>query len=75
MCKTGKDMQSTFFVKLKNLGQSDDHMQRGRKEIEVGWVCLYGILKYMGRFVVKLKVIKYKKDFFYYLSSHPDLGL
>ena len=29
----------------------------------------------MGRLIVKLKAIKYKKDFFCYLSSYPDLGL
>ena len=28
----------------------------------------------MNRLVVKLKVIKYKKDFFYYLFSYLDLG-
>ena len=31
-------------------------------------------LKCMGRLIVRLKTIKYKKDFFYYLSSYPDLG-
>ena len=32
-------------------------------------------LKGMGRLVVKLKTIKYNKDFFCYLSSYtPDLG-
>ena len=28
----------------------------------------------MDRLVVKLKAIKYKEDFFYYLSSYLDLG-
>ena len=32
-------------------------------------------LKYIGRLVIKLKVIKYKKDFFCYLSFYPDLNL
>ena len=31
-------------------------------------------LKYMGRLIVRLKAIKYKEDFFCYLSSYPDLG-
>ena len=29
----------------------------------------------MGRLIVRLKAIKYKEDFFYYLSSYLDLGL
>ena len=32
-------------------------------------------LKHMGRLIVRLKAIKYKEDFFYYLSFYPDLGL
>ena len=31
--------------------------------------------KYIGRLIVRLKAIKYKKDFFCYLSSYLDLGL
>ena len=31
-------------------------------------------LKCMGRLIVRLKAIKYNKDFFYYLSFYPDLG-
>ena len=29
----------------------------------------------MGRLIVKLKAIKYKEDFFCYLSFYPDLSL
>ena len=32
-------------------------------------------LKYIGRLIVKLKAIKYKQDFFCYLSFYPNLGL
>ena len=32
-------------------------------------------LKRMGRLIIRLKAIKYKEDFFCYLSSYPDLGL
>ena len=32
-------------------------------------------LKHIGRLIVRLKAIKYKEDFFCYLSSYPDLGL
>ena len=32
-------------------------------------------LKGMGRLIVRLKTIEYKKDFFCYLSSYLDLGL
>ena len=39
------------------------------------WVWLYGVWKYISVIIVKLKAIKYKKNFFYYLSSYPlDLG-
>ena len=30
--------------------------------------------KHIGRLIVRLKTIEYKKDFFCYLSSYPDLG-
>ena len=36
---------------------------------EVEWVWLCGVLKRMGRLVVRLKAIKYKEDFSCYLSS------
>ena len=32
---------------------------------EIVW--LYEILKYIDRIIIRLKIIKYKKDFFYYL--------
>ena len=35
-------------------------------------VRLYGILKCMNRLMVKLKAIKYKKEYFYYLSYYPS---
>ena len=50
-------------------------MQNNRNEIEIEWVWLFGVSKHIGRFIVKLKAIKYKENFFYYLSSYPDLGL
>ena len=31
-------------------------------------------LKYMDKLIVKLKAIKYKEDFFCYLSFYPDLS-
>ena len=62
-------MQLIFFVKFRNLGRPNDYVQRDRNKIKVKWVWLCGVSKYMGRFVVKLKAIKYKEDFFCYLSS------
>ena len=73
MYKTWKNIQLTFFVEFKNLNRLDNHLQHERNKIEVQWVWLYEVLKRIGRFVVKLKVIKYKEDFFYYLSSYLDL--
>ena len=32
-------------------------------------------LKYINRLIIRLKAIKYKEDFFYYLSFYLDLGL
>ena len=31
-------MQSTFLVKFKNLGKSDDHVQCDKNEIEIEWI-------------------------------------
>ena len=48
----------------------------GRNGIEVKWVWLCEVSKRMGRFVVRLKGIKYKVDVVRYLSSHPSsLGI
>ena len=45
-------------------------------KIEINWIWFYKILKYIGKFVVNLKTINYKKYFFYYLSfMHFGLAL
>ena len=43
-------------------------MQYGISEIKVEWIWLYGVLKYISRLVVRLKVIKYKENSFCYFS-------
>ena len=48
-----------FLVEFKNLGRPDDYVERKRDEIKVEWVWLCRVLEHMGRFVVRLKAIKY----------------
>ena len=50
-------------------------MQYIRHEIKVEWVWLCKISKYISRLIIKLKTIKYKEDFFCYLSFYLDLDL
>ena len=62
-------------MSFQNLRRSDDHMEHGKNGIEIELKWPYRILKYIGRFIVRLKAIKYKEDFFYYLSFYLNLGL
>ena len=64
-----------FFFRVKNLNRLDDNIWHNRNEIKVECIWFCKISKYMDRLVIKLKTIKYKKDFFYYLSFYLDLGL
>ena len=56
-----------FFYWIKYLGKSDDYMLYSKNKIKVEWVWLYKVSKHISRLVVRLKAIKYKKDFFCYL--------
>ena len=57
------------------MDRSDIYMWCNKNKIEVKWVWFYGVSKYIDRFVVKLKAIKYNKDFSNYLSFYfPDFG-
>ena len=49
-------------------------MPYDKNKPEVEWVFILWNLKYMGKLVIKLKAIKYKEDFFSYLSSYSNLG-
>ena len=65
-----------FFYWVRNLGKLDNYVQYSRNKIEVKWVWLFGVLKYISRLVVRLKTIKYNENSFCYLSSYsPNLGL
>ena len=64
-----------LFYWVKNLGKLDDHIKCSKDGIDIEWIWFYGVSKHIGRLVVKLKAIKYKKDFFCYLSFYSDLDL
>ena len=60
-------MSLNFGYKTLKLGAAKMIYIRMKYKIKDVWKWFYGILKRLGRLIVKLKVIKYKKDLFYYL--------
>ena len=66
-------MQLIFYIEFRNLDKVDDYMQCKKNKIKVEWIWFCGVSKYMNRFIVRLKAIKYKEDFFYYLFFYSDL--
>ena len=64
-----------FFNWTKNLDKPDDHIWHDKNEIKIEYIWFYKVSKYMCSLIIILKAIKYKKNFFYYLSSYLNPGL
>ena len=58
-----------FFCWVRNFGRLNNHIQYSKNKIEIEWVWFCKVSKHIGRLIVKLKAIKYKKNSFRYLFS------